>query len=71
MKYKVGDLLHLVKNTTIWHLNREQKDYNKGQIFIVSSYEKETNVFILYSQQSCLFSEWHPDQTTGIFRRLK
>jgi len=70
MKYKVGDLLYLKFNTTIWDLSKNSQDCQEGQIFIVSSQHKDINVFVIYNQQDCSFSEWHPDQVEKLFMKL-
>jgi hypothetical protein len=69
MKYKVGDLLLLELDTTIWDINGEEQDYDKEQIFLVCSV-KENEGYILYSQQSCSFSPWHKLNAEETFARL-
>ena len=70
MKYKVGDLLVLKLDTTIWDIRAEPREYDKGQIFIVSSAEEEHEAYIIYSQQSCSFSQWHILNAEQDFRRI-
>jgi hypothetical protein len=71
MKYKVGDLLLLQLDTTIWDIGGEAQDYDSGQIFIVvSCINEDKNAYTIYSQQSCSFSQWHKLNAEQTFVRL-
>jgi hypothetical protein len=70
MKYKVGDLLHLVHDTTIWDIRAEPREYDKGQMFLVASIKEDDEAYIIYSQQSCSFSQWHILNAEQDFRKI-
>jgi hypothetical protein len=71
MKYKIGDLLLLKLDTTIWDISGEAQDYKKEQIFLVSSVNENDEGYILYSQQGCSFSQWHTLNAEQTFSKIK